>query len=167
MARPDNKKIYGQRVFAGRSHSAIVTTDHRLYVWGHPGNRKLGQAGFNPDGTEAGEDFSKERPAGVAVRSALRDAIRRPRLVYAMLHRKVKILALGDECTLVVSGDGKSLGLDTEDLVATDDPEENGEVLEAEACQFPVDSAAEVRIKIDPPLINPLPEQLGKAQSHL
>ena len=29
-----------------------ITRDHRLYVWGHPSNRKLGHAGFNHDGTE-------------------------------------------------------------------------------------------------------------------
>lgn len=30
-----------------------VTADHRLYIWGHPSNRKLGHVGFNHDGTEA------------------------------------------------------------------------------------------------------------------
>ena len=33
-----------------------VTAEHRLYIWGHPSNRKLGHVGFNHDGTEAGED---------------------------------------------------------------------------------------------------------------
>ncbi|CAE7419030.1 zupT [Symbiodinium natans] len=106
----------GARVFAGRWHSAMITRDHRLYVWGHPSNRKLGHAGFNHDGTEAGENpgvcggkasqKNKARPPGVAVRSALRDAVRRPRLVFAMLHRRVRSIGLGDECTVVVSGDG-------------------------------------------------------------
>jgi len=84
----------------------VVTPEHRLYVWGHPGCRKLGHAGFNPDGTEAGEQPSKPRPPGVAVRSALRDAIRRPRLVYSQLHRRVKTLGLGDNCSIIVTGDG-------------------------------------------------------------
>jgi len=106
----------GARVFAGRWHSAMITRDHRLYVWGHPSNRKLGHAGFNHDGTEAGENpavgggrasqKNKARPPGVAVRSALRDAVRRPRLVFAMLHRRVRSVGLGDECTVIVSGDG-------------------------------------------------------------
>merc|ERR1719436_1028034 len=95
----------GERVFAGRRHSAMVTKDHRLYLWGHPSNCKLGHAGFNADGTEAGEHPSKQRPPGVAMRSALRDAVRRPRLVYSLLHKKVKTLGLGNECTLIVTGD--------------------------------------------------------------
>ncbi|CAJ1347079.1 unnamed protein product [Effrenium voratum] len=102
----------GAKVFAGKWHSAMVTVDHRLYIWGHPSNRKLGHAGFNHDGTEAGEDpgvgkqKSKARPPGVAVRSALRDAIRRPRMVFALLHRRVRTLGLGEECTVIVHGDG-------------------------------------------------------------
>lgn len=96
----------GAKIFAGRRHSAMVTKDHRLYVWGHPANRKLGHAGFNPDGTEAGEDPRKKRPPGVAVRSPLRDAVRHPRLVYSLLHRRVQTLGLGDECTVIVSGNG-------------------------------------------------------------
>ena len=32
----------------------------------------------------------KARPPGVAVRSALRDAVRRPRMVFALLHRRVR-----------------------------------------------------------------------------
>merc|ERR1712046_28440 len=85
----------GSRVFAGRRHSAVVTKDHKLYIWGHPANRKLGHAGVNADGTEAGEHPSAFRPPGVAVRSALRDAVRRPRLVYSQIHRKVATLGLG------------------------------------------------------------------------
>jgi len=96
----------GARVFAGARHSGLVTQDNRLYLWGHPSNRKLGHAGYNADGTEAGEDPAKARPPGVAVRSSLRDAVRRPRLVYSMLHRRVRTLGLGDECTIIVSGDG-------------------------------------------------------------
>eukprot|EP00435_Cladocopium_sp_Y103_P070117 s2_g34.t1 len=99
----------GEKVFAGK-----VTADHRLYIWGHPSNRKLGHVGFNHDGTEAGEDpgigakqKSKARPPGVAVRSALRDAVRRPRMVFALLHRRVRTLGLGEECTVIVHGDGK------------------------------------------------------------
>uniref|UniRef100_A0A7S4VRA7 Uncharacterized protein n=1 Tax=Alexandrium monilatum TaxID=311494 RepID=A0A7S4VRA7_9DINO len=102
-ARPSE---LGARVFAGWRHSAMVTRDHRLYIWGHPANRKLGHAGFNPDGTEAGDRPSKKRPPGVAVRSALRDAVRRPRFVYSLLHRRVKALGLGEECTVIVTGDG-------------------------------------------------------------
>lgn len=104
----------GEKVFAGKWHSAMVTADHRLYIWGHPSNRKLGHVGFNHDGTEAGEDpgigakqKSKARPPGVAVRSALRDAVRRPRMVFALLHRRVRTLGLGEECTVIVHGDGK------------------------------------------------------------
>eukprot|EP00913_Durusdinium_trenchii_P025553 g23984.t1 len=95
--------------------SLRVTVDHRLWIWGHPSNRKLGHVGFNHDGTEAGEDpgigakKSKARPPGVAVRSALRDAVRRPHMVFALLHRRVRTLGLGDECTVIVHGDGKSL----------------------------------------------------------
>lgn len=99
---------FGARVFAGRRHSAMVTNRHHVYVWGHPANRKLGHAGFNADGTEAGEDPHKKRPPGVAVRSPLRDAVRRPRLVYSLLHRRVETLGLGDECTVIVSGNGSS-----------------------------------------------------------
>ncbi|CAE8624555.1 unnamed protein product, partial [Polarella glacialis] len=110
----------GARVFAGRWHSAIVTRDSRLYIWGHPSNRKLGHAGFNPDGTEAGENPSKPRPPGVAVRSALRDAARTPRLVYALLHRRVRVVGLGDECTIIVSGDGGEMPeeADAENILA-------------------------------------------------
>jgi len=103
----------GEKVFAGKWHSAMITADHRLYIWGHPSNRKLGHVGFNHDGTEAGEDpgigakqKSKARPPGVAVRSALRDAVRRPRMVFALLHRRVRTLGLGEECTVIVHGDG-------------------------------------------------------------
>ncbi|CAK9076250.1 unnamed protein product [Durusdinium trenchii] len=105
----------GAKIFAGKWHSALVTVDHRLWIWGHPSNRKLGHVGFNHDGTEAGEDpgigakKSKARPPGVAVRSALRDAVRRPHMVFALLHRRVRTLGLGDECTVIVHGDGKSL----------------------------------------------------------
>eukprot|EP00438_Fugacium_kawagutii_P027247 Skav214340 [mRNA] locus=scaffold86:376006:380987:+ [translate_table: standard] len=49
----------------------------------------------------------KARPPGVAVRSALRDAVRRPRMVFALLHRRVRTLGLGEECTVIVHGDGK------------------------------------------------------------
>lgn len=97
----------GSRVFAGKWHSAVVTRDRRLYLWGHPGNRKLGHAGFNKDGSEAGEAASKQRPPGVAVRSALRDAVRRPQLIYALLHRQVQVLGLGDESTVIVTGTGE------------------------------------------------------------
>merc|ERR1719379_2545018 len=83
VAASEPTRLYelGLAVFAGQRHSAVLTRDHRVYVWGHPSKRKLGHAGVNPDGTEAGEDPAKERPPGVAVRSALRDAIRRPRLM--------------------------------------------------------------------------------------
>mmetsp|Transcript_16482 Transcript_16482/g.35542 ORF Transcript_16482/g.35542 Transcript_16482/m.35542 type:complete len:835 (-) Transcript_16482:17-2521(-) len=101
----------GSRVFAGARHSALITEDNRLYLWGHPTNRKLAYAGFNADGTEAGEGVSKEpRPAGTAVRSGLRDAIRRPRLVYSLLHRRVRTVGLGDECSIIASGDGAAKG---------------------------------------------------------
>lgn len=105
-ASPPRPYELGARVFAGARHSGLVTQDNRLYLWGHPSNRKLGHAGYNADGTEAGEDPAKARPPGVAVRSSLRDAVRRPRLVYSMLHRRVRTLGLGDECTIIVSGDG-------------------------------------------------------------
>lgn len=36
------------------SENPRITADHRLYIWGHPSNRKLGHVGFNHDGTEAG-----------------------------------------------------------------------------------------------------------------
>ena len=39
----------------------------------------------------------KARPPGVAVRSALRDAVRRPRMVFALLHRRVR-RAKDDNC---------------------------------------------------------------------
>jgi len=111
----------GARVFAGQRHSALVTQDHRLYIWGHPANRKLGHAGFNPDGTEAGEDplrrgvdyKCRASPPGVAVRSALRDAVRRPRLVYSQLHKQVRMVGLGEECTIIVTGDGDLLAEST------------------------------------------------------
>merc|ERR1712098_834127 len=108
-------------VFAGRRHSALVTRDRRLYVWGHPSSRKLGHAGFNLDGTEAGEHPSKPRPPGVAVRSALRDAVRRPRFVYSLLHRRVRTLALGDECTIIVTGDGADPGA----IVVDENPDDD------------------------------------------
>jgi len=102
----------------------MVTRDHRLYVWGHPANRKLGHAGFNPDGTEAGEHPSKKRPPGVAVRSALRDAVRRPRFVYSLLHSSVAAVGLGDECTVIVTGHGSRplFAADLADLVASSSP---------------------------------------------
>lgn len=105
-ARVQMAEQLGAHIFAGRRHSALVTRENRLYVWGHPSNRKLGHAGFNPDGTVAGEDPHIARPPGVAVRSPLRDAVRRPRPVYSLLHRSVQTLGLGDECTFIVSGNG-------------------------------------------------------------
>ncbi|CAE7518942.1 zupT [Symbiodinium necroappetens] len=64
-------------------------------------------AGENPAvGGGRASQKNKARPPGVAVRSALRDAVRRPRLVFAMLHRRVRSVGLGDECTVIVSGDG-------------------------------------------------------------
>ena len=43
-----------------------VTADHRLYIWGHPSNRKLGHVGFNHDGTEAtgGQGPGGQGPGG-------------------------------------------------------------------------------------------------------
>lgn len=113
LRRDTNSGAWGEG-FRWEVALGLVTADHRLYIWGHPSNRKLGHVGFNHDGTEAGEDpgigakqKSKARPPGVAVRSALRDAVRRPRMVFALLHRRVRTLGLGEECTVIVHGDGK------------------------------------------------------------
>jgi len=121
--KESRKYVYGARVFAGRWHSAMITREDRLYMWGHPANQKLGHVGFNHDGTEAGESHSsKARPPGVAVRSALRDSVRQPRLVHALLHRRIQAVGLGDECTVVVSGNGglgsKDLRVETEDKLS-------------------------------------------------
>lgn len=93
--------VRGSKVFAGRRHSAMLTEDGHMYVWGHPTNQKL----LYVAGSEAAENTGRGRPPGVAVRSGLRDAVRRPRLVYSLLHKKVRTLALGAECTIVVTGD--------------------------------------------------------------
>lgn len=102
-ARANADTPVGLQVFAGRRHSAMIAEGGRLYMWGHPANRKLAHAGINPDGTEAGENPSKPRPPGVAVRSPLRDAVRQPRLVHS-LQRNLQTLALGDECSILVTG---------------------------------------------------------------
>lgn len=107
-ARAGEDTPVGIRVFAGRRHSAMITEGGRLYMWGHPANRKLGHAGSNPDGTEAGESPSKPRPPGVAVRSPLRDAVRQPRIVNS-LQRNLQTLGLGDECSIFITGSVTSL----------------------------------------------------------
>lgn len=108
-AKGSRRYIQGARIFAGRWHSAMISREDKLYIWGHPANQKLGHAGYNHDGTEAGESHSsKPRPPGVAVRSAFRDSVRKPTLVKTLLHRRIQTVGLGDECTIVVSGNGRA-----------------------------------------------------------
>jgi len=99
----ESKPSKASKVFAGSRHSGLITADRRLFMWGHPANRKLGHAGFNPDGTEAGEDPHKKRPPGVAARSPLRDAVRKPREVHFVTKRPLQTLGMGDECTFIVA----------------------------------------------------------------
>eukprot|EP00927_Polykrikos_kofoidii_P048585 TRINITY_DN4283_c0_g1_i1.p1 TRINITY_DN4283_c0_g1~~TRINITY_DN4283_c0_g1_i1.p1 ORF type:complete len:689 (+),score=52.83 TRINITY_DN4283_c0_g1_i1:297-2069(+) len=92
----------GEKVVAGTRHSAVITKGNRVYIWGHPSRHKLGHIGINDDGTHIAEDPPKSR---VCVRSPHRDAVRRPRLVCSLLHRRVCALGLGDECTIIVTGE--------------------------------------------------------------
>lgn len=88
------------RVACGHRHSGCITPNHQLYMWGHSSNHKL-------IFTVATENIiSGETQAGVALRSGLKNACYRARLIYSMLHQKVTQLALGNDFTVVVTGDG-------------------------------------------------------------
>eukprot|EP00929_Paragymnodinium_shiwhaense_P111991 TRINITY_DN8023_c0_g1_i1.p1 TRINITY_DN8023_c0_g1~~TRINITY_DN8023_c0_g1_i1.p1 ORF type:complete len:782 (+),score=93.36 TRINITY_DN8023_c0_g1_i1:190-2535(+) len=93
-------------IYTGGRHSAAVTLGGNLFMWGHPGHSKLDCVGPNPDGSARGEDpYAAENPrvAGVAIRSPLKDSVRRPRLVCPLLLRKLDAVGLGDECTVIVT----------------------------------------------------------------
>ncbi|CDJ58607.1 regulator of chromosome condensation domain-containing protein, putative [Eimeria maxima] len=78
------------------------SANHQLYLWGHSADHKL----IFTAATEA--IVGGERQPGVALKSGLKSACCRPRLIYSMLHEKVSVLALGRDYTLVVTGDGGS-----------------------------------------------------------
>ncbi len=88
-------------VSAGQRHSAIVTHDGGLYVWGHAGGKKLV---FLRDDVKVPEQ-------GESLRSGVKEAFRRPRRVYSLLGRPVLNAALGDDCTFVVVGSSDSPGM--------------------------------------------------------
>lgn len=98
------KNELGMGVYAGGRHSGLISTANHLFLWGHPSNRKLGIVGINQDGTEAGMDPRRKQPKGVAVRSPICDSVSHPRMVYSLLNRRLCVLGLGDECTIIVTG---------------------------------------------------------------
>ncbi|KAL8440341.1 hypothetical protein Efla_000229 [Eimeria flavescens] len=88
------------RVACGHRHSGCITPNNQLYMWGHSSSHKL----IFTAATEA--VISEETQPGVAIRSGLKNAYCRARLIYSLLHQKVTQLALGSEFTVVVTGDG-------------------------------------------------------------
>ncbi|KAL8270965.1 hypothetical protein Esti_005120 [Eimeria stiedai] len=88
------------RVACGHRHSGCITPNHQLYMWGHSSSHKL----IFTVATEA--IISGETQPGVAIRSGLKNAYCRARLIYSMLHQKVTQLALGSDFTVIVTGDG-------------------------------------------------------------
>eukprot|EP00927_Polykrikos_kofoidii_P048586 TRINITY_DN4283_c0_g1_i2.p1 TRINITY_DN4283_c0_g1~~TRINITY_DN4283_c0_g1_i2.p1 ORF type:complete len:565 (+),score=58.37 TRINITY_DN4283_c0_g1_i2:304-1998(+) len=96
----------GENVLAGTRHSAIITKEGRLYLWGDPSSHKLGHIDLTDDGTHFRNDPKKKDASRVCVRSPHHDAVRTPRLAVSFLNRRVCALGLGDECTIIVSGMG-------------------------------------------------------------
>ncbi|CEM28672.1 unnamed protein product [Vitrella brassicaformis CCMP3155] len=91
----------GLRVAAGGRHSACITQDHRLLVWGHASHHKLIYTA-----TPAAVPPPSMTP-GVSVRSGLKECSVKPRLVFSLLHRKVTDVVLGEDFTVVVTGEGE------------------------------------------------------------
>ncbi|CDJ37904.1 regulator of chromosome condensation domain-containing protein, putative [Eimeria tenella] len=89
------------RVACGHRHSGCITPNHQLYLWGHSSDHKL----IFTAATEA--LVAGETQAGVALKSGLKNACCRPRLIYSLLHEKVTCLCLGSSFTIVVTGDGE------------------------------------------------------------
>ncbi|XP_055388519.1 probable E3 ubiquitin-protein ligase HERC4 [Condylostylus longicornis] len=90
---------------AGLRHSAAITSNNQLLLWGHSAHHKLIH-------TAPAVSLLEERfgvgvgHMGVAVKSGIKDCVPKPRLVYSLLNQKVSCVCLGDEFTVVVTGDG-------------------------------------------------------------
>jgi len=101
--RAGDKVFHGAQVSAGRRHSSLRTSTHQLFMWGHASSDKL----VFTKGWKDGDGSSEALPPGVAVRSGLKDAVAKPRMVFSLLHEKVTQVALGVDCTVVVTGEGR------------------------------------------------------------
>ncbi|KAF4662686.1 hypothetical protein FOL47_006087 [Perkinsus chesapeaki] len=114
----------GGTAACGGRHSALVTAEGRLFTWGHGGDGKLihvkekygPRSGMEEEERVEGGDWEEQeeeggnrRPAGVAIRSGLKAAVHRPRMVYALTHLKVQAVGLGADSTVVVVGDSTAL----------------------------------------------------------
>ncbi|PFH34302.1 regulator of chromosome condensation (RCC1) repeat-containing protein [Besnoitia besnoiti] len=88
------------KIACGYRHSACITPNYQLYLWGHSSNHKL-------IFTAAAEGIcDKATQPGVAIRSGLKSSCCRARLIYSMLNMKIMGAALGSETTIIVTGDG-------------------------------------------------------------
>lgn len=103
-------KLPIQYIAAGLSHSAAITCNNQLLLWGHSAFHKLIH-------TAPSVSLLEERfgvgvgHMGVAIKSGVKDCVYKPRLVYSLLHRRVSCVCLGNEFTVVVTGDGGSDGI--------------------------------------------------------
>eukprot|EP00922_Rhytidocystis_sp_ex-Travisia-forbesii_P058135 GHVS01085986.1.p1 GENE.GHVS01085986.1~~GHVS01085986.1.p1 ORF type:complete len:494 (+),score=100.49 GHVS01085986.1:912-2393(+) len=102
MVRMSEGKARGKSVAAGYRHSACITENNQIFLWGHSAHHKL-------IFTATPETLSQQQTQpGVAVRSGLKDCCPKARLIYSMLHQKVSCVCLGAEFTIVVTGDGRT-----------------------------------------------------------
>ncbi|KFH09850.1 regulator of chromosome condensation (RCC1) repeat-containing protein [Toxoplasma gondii VAND] len=100
MVKLGELRSRASKIACGYRHSACITPNNQLYLWGHSSNHKL-------IFTAAAEGIcEKASQPGVAIRSGLKSACCRARLIYSMLNMKITGAALGSETTVIVTGDG-------------------------------------------------------------
>ncbi|CBZ55260.1 putative regulator of chromosome condensation domain-containing protein [Neospora caninum Liverpool] len=100
MVKLGELRSRASKIACGYRHSACITPNNQLYLWGHSSNHKL-------IFTAAAEGIcEKASQPGVAIRSGLKSACCRARLIYSMLNLKITGAALGSETTVIVTGDG-------------------------------------------------------------
>uniref|UniRef100_A0A0G4HCD5 Uncharacterized protein n=1 Tax=Chromera velia CCMP2878 TaxID=1169474 RepID=A0A0G4HCD5_9ALVE len=107
MLTAQRARLRARDVAAGETHSASVSDDGRLFMWGKGGDGRLCLAGGQwKEGLGVPEQEGGGVQPGTAIASTLEEGCFRPRLIHSLLHMKVAAVGLGDECTVVVCGDG-------------------------------------------------------------
>eukprot|EP00917_Polyrhabdina_sp_WS-2016_P014332 GHVP01031371.1.p1 GENE.GHVP01031371.1~~GHVP01031371.1.p1 ORF type:complete len:471 (-),score=72.53 GHVP01031371.1:20-1432(-) len=89
-------------VYAGARHSVAVVEGGLCFIWGHGGDHKLIVTMSATVLTE--QRFNAQiGQMGLAVRSGIGESIFRPRLVYALVHKRILSISVGEKWTVVVT----------------------------------------------------------------
>ncbi|KAF8820696.1 regulator of chromosome condensation (RCC1) repeat-containing protein [Cardiosporidium cionae] len=87
-------------VSCGTQHSGCITSKHQLYLWGNSSGHKLIFTHIQD------KILSQDELPGVSIRSGNKSRCMNAMLVYNLLHEMVSSFCLGDDCTIVITGNG-------------------------------------------------------------